>query len=339
MQNGFGYTEQNRLMAKALNLYYMENMSQIEISKRLGLSTVKINRMIKFARQAGMVEINLKLPFPSLFDLESRLIALSSLQDVIVTPSLDNSPDGDLSQLAQAAANFLLRHIRPQDSICIGGGRTVSKIVNYVEQHKISGVRVYPALGGVQNLNDRDLNTVAVALAQKLGGEAIKFYAPAFAETEEECATFFGLKHVINFLEQARTARMGLFGMGSLQIDSSVIQYCSLPYQVLAELVRQRNGVGEILGYAIDPQGRDCIPELSKLVVGISLDDFRSIPVRIGAAGGEEKAPAIAAAIRGKYFTTLFIDENAARSVIKILEAEPAPPTFATQTNRSRGDD
>jgi DNA-binding transcriptional regulator LsrR (DeoR family) len=176
------------------------------------------------------------------------------------------------------------------------------------------------------------MNTVAMRLAQKLGGEAINFYAPAFAETEEECATFFGLTHVVRVLEQARTARMGLFGVGSLQIDSSVIQYCSLPYHVLAELVRQRNGLGEILGYAIDSQGGDCIPELSRLVIGISLDYFRNIPIRIGAAIGAEKAPAIAAAIRGKYFTTLFIDENAARGVLKILEEEQIPQALETQT-------
>ncbi len=323
MQNRFGYTEQNRLIAKVLNLYYMENLSQVEIAHKLGLSTVKINRMIKFARQSGMVEINLRLPFPSLLDLESRLIALSTMEDVIVTPSLDNTPEGDLSQLAQVAASYLISQIRSNESICIGGGRTVLEIINNVEQHKAAGVRIYPAIGGVQNLNDRDVNTVAMRLAQKLGGEAIKFYAPAFAETEEECATFFGLTHVARVLEKARTARIGLFGVGSLQIDSSVIQYCSLPYHVLAELVKQRNGVGEILGYAIDSEGRDCIPELSKRVVGISLDDFRNIPIRIGAAIGAVKAPAIAAAIRGKYFTTLFIDEIAAREVLRILEKDP----------------
>jgi len=197
------------------------------------------------------------------------------------------------------------------------------EIINNVEPLIAAGVRIFPAIGGVQNLNDRDVNTVAMRLAQKLDGEAIKFYAPAFAESEEECITLFGLTHVARVLEQARMARIGLFGIGSLQIDSSVIQYCSLPYHALAELVKQRSGVGEILGYAIDSEGRDCIPELSKHVVGISLDDIRHIPIRIGAAIGAAKAPAIAAAIRGNYFTTLFIDEIAAREVLQILENNP----------------
>ena len=51
MENRSAYTEQNRIIAKILHLYYVENCSQIEIARQLGLSTTKINRMIMTARQ------------------------------------------------------------------------------------------------------------------------------------------------------------------------------------------------------------------------------------------------------------------------------------------------
>ena len=331
MQSGFVYAEQHRLIAKVLNMYYLENLSQVDISRELGLSTAKVNRLIKNARQEGMIEINLRLPFPSLLELESRLITLSNLEDVIVTPSLGNTTDADLLQLAQVVASYFADKIRTNDSICIGGGRTVSEIINHVERHKIPGVRVIPALGGIQNRKDREVNSIATRLADILGGEAINFYAPAFAETEEECETFFSLTHIVQVLNQARSARIGLFGIGSLQIDSSIIQYCSLPYNVLDDLVKQRNGVGEILIYAIDRYGKDCIPEISKRVIGISMEDFRNIPIRIGAASGLAKAPAIAASIRGNLFTTLAVDEITAKEVVRILELDPPEEIRNTQ--------
>jgi DNA-binding transcriptional regulator LsrR (DeoR family) len=323
MQTGIGFLEQNRLIANVLQMYYLDNLSQVEIARKLHLSTVKINRIIKTARQDGLVEVTLKLPFPNFHELEYRISTLSNLEDVIVTPSVGDISDASLVQLSQIAAVYFSKTVRSNDVICVGGGRTVREIVNHIHQQRIPEVKIVPAIGGVQNLTEGDVNSIAKQLAEKYGGESINFYAPAFAESEEECETFFKLTHVMKVLEQVRTARIGLFGIGSLQMDSSIIKYCSLPYQVLDGYVKQREGVGEILIYAINKFGQDCIPELSKRVVGISLEDFKKIPIRIGAAIGAIKAPAIAAAIRGKFFTTLIIDELAANEVVTILESSP----------------
>jgi DNA-binding transcriptional regulator LsrR (DeoR family) len=324
MQSEFGYSDQNRLIAKVLHLYYMDNLSQIEIAKKLDLSTVRVNRLIKFARQEGMVEVTLKLPYPSLVELESRLLNLTTLEDVIISPSIGNTPDADLMQLTNIVASYLVNLIRSKDVICVGGGTTVSEIVNHVESHRFPEVKILPSIGGVHNLRERDVNSIAARLANKLDGEAVSFYAPAFAESEQERQTLYKLTHVIQVLEQAKTARIGLFGVGNLQTDSSIIQYCSLPYRVLDGFVKKRNGVGEILGYVIDKNGEDCIPELTQLVVGISLDELRRIPLRIGAALGIQKAPAIAAAIKGRFFTTFCMDELTAIEVVRILESEQA---------------
>jgi DNA-binding transcriptional regulator LsrR (DeoR family) len=325
MENRSGYSEQNRIVAKILHLYYLENCSQIEIARHLGLSATKINRLIKTARQSGMVEINIRLPFVNLFDLESRMLSVSNLRDVIITPSMDNSPEGDLSQLVQIAASYLVSQVQPKDAICIGGGRTVTEIINHVQSHKITGIRIYPAIGGVQHNSNLDVNSCATRLAQKLDGEAVQFYAPAFAETETERDTVFGLTHVARALEYARSARIGLFGIGDLDIGSSIVQYCPLPYSELAELVKLNSAVGEMLGLAFDSQGCGCIPEVNGRSIGISLDDIHRLPIRIGAAVGAKKARAIAAAVRGGYFTSLILDENAARLVLSILEEEPVP--------------
>lgn len=316
------YNGQNALTARILNLYYKENCNQAEIAKRLGLSPAKVNRLLKTAREAGMVEVNIRVPFQNVFELESRLTTASGVEKIIVTPALEDSPEGDPGLLAQVAADYLVSQVRPRDAICIGGGRTLAEIIAHLEPCSISGVRVFPAIGGVQRNYDRDINGLANQLAQKLGGEAIQLFAPAFVETEAERDTVLGLTHVARGLEQARSARMGIFGIGSLRIDSSYLQYFPLSYRQLSELVERHNGVGEIIGYVIDSEGRVCIPELSKHVIGITMDDLRNIPVRIGVAAGASKASAIAAAIRGKYFNTLILDENAAREVFKILGSD-----------------
>jgi DNA-binding transcriptional regulator LsrR (DeoR family) len=320
MENRFAYSDQNRLIAKILNLYYLENLSQAKIAQHLGLSNAKVNRLLKTARQAGMVEINIHLPYPNLFGLEERLRMLSGLVEVIVTPSIGEGQEDDLHFLTRAAANYLVNQIKPKDTLCIGGGKTLSEVVSQVNSQIINDVRIYPAIGGLPRTVDGDVNGLASRLAQELGGEAAPFFAPAFAVNRTERDTILSLSHVMRSLDLARTARIGLFGIGSLQMDSSIIRYCPLPYHELANLAERSNSVGEILGYIIDGQGEDSGTEVSELVIGISLDDVRKIPIRIGVAAGAIKGPAIAAAIKGKYFTTLVINESAARPVIEILE-------------------
>lgn len=320
MTTEFEYNEQISLIAKILNLYYNENYSQAQIATKLGLSTVKVNRLLKHARQRKMVEITVRLPFPNLVELETRLSKISNIKDLIVTPSLNNNPEGTLAILAQAAANHLVNQLRTYDRICIGGGVTLSKIVDDLKPEKISGIRIYPAIGGVQRNPNMDVNGLAAQMAQKLGGESIQFYAPNFAETEDERNTYMGLSHIMKTMEEAKSARIALLGIGALQIDSSFLQYCPIPYRRVAELVEQCKGVGEILGLVYNQDGCPCIPELNNLRIGISLHDLLDIPVRIGAACGAVKAPAIAAAIKGDYFTSLIIDENAAKQVLNILD-------------------
>jgi DNA-binding transcriptional regulator LsrR (DeoR family) len=322
------YTNRDRQIAKILKLYYTENLNQAQIAVKLGLSVAKVNRLLKIARQSGMVEVNIRLPFANLFRLEEQIRLLAGIDEVIVTPSMPDTQPDEMQFLAQAAASHLISRLKPGDTICLGGGKTLSEVIRYLEPPKATGTRIVPAIGGVPRMIEGDVNSLATRLANKLGGESVSFFAPAFANSEAERDTILGLMHVIRSLELARSARIALLGIGNLKMDASIIRFCPLPFHKLARLVEQNQGVGEVLAYIINSQGQNCVAELSNLLIGISLEDVRSIPIRIGVAGGESKALAIAAAIKGKYFTTLIMDENAAKPLIEILaqdKSQPAP--------------
>jgi DNA-binding transcriptional regulator LsrR (DeoR family) len=79
MDNKYDYSEQNRTIAKILKVHYLENLNQAEVAKKHGLSAVKVNRLLKIARQLGMIEINIRLSYTTLYDLENQLLSLISL--------------------------------------------------------------------------------------------------------------------------------------------------------------------------------------------------------------------------------------------------------------------
>ena len=54
-------------------------------------------------------------------------------------------------------------------------------------------------------------------------------------------------------------------------------------------------------------------------VAAMRLEDIRRIPSKIGIAGGEKKAAAVAGAVRGGFINILIIDSECARQMIKMI--------------------
>ncbi|EBA2781888.1 transcriptional regulator LsrR, partial [Salmonella enterica] len=55
-------------------------------------------------------------------------------------------------------------------------------------------------------------------------------------------------------------------------------------------------------------------------LIGLKLNSLSTIPTVIGVAGGEQKAEAIIAAMRGNYINALVTDQKTAGKIIQIIE-------------------
>lgn len=79
-----------QLLAWVAWLYYEQGLTQTEIGKRLGLSRIAVNRLLKEARQSGIVEIRVR---PVSFDspLAEMLLGRFSLQDAWLAPAVEEN--------------------------------------------------------------------------------------------------------------------------------------------------------------------------------------------------------------------------------------------------------
>lgn len=66
----------------------------------------------------------------------------------------------------------------------------------------------------------------------------------------------------------------------------------------------------------IDRSGKVCAQEYADRVIGIALEDLRTIPLSIGIAALDNKALAVAAALKGGYLNTIILDDVTAREVL-----------------------
>ena len=84
--------------------------------------------------------------------------------------------------------------------------------------------------------------------------------------------------------------------------------------EILLEL-SQHNGVGEILGRVFDKNGNTVESEFNNRIIGLTLEEAKKIPIRVGVAFGEEKVKAIKTAISTSIINVLITDSITAQQI------------------------
>ena len=123
--------------------------------------------------------------------------------------SASTDPAIVLKAVADAAAATLLENLADGMTITVSGGVALCAVIEALAPARKYDVRVVPATGGVQGKFRTDVNHVAVALAEKLGGTAYQLHAPVFAASEEERAALMSVSTIRNVLEMARNGGCG----------------------------------------------------------------------------------------------------------------------------------
>ncbi|MDQ6435421.1 sugar-binding transcriptional regulator [Mesorhizobium sp. LHD-90] len=311
--------ERVRKIHRVLVMHYVEGLSQAEIAKRTGISHPTVNRLVKEGHERGFVQISVKSPFQSLFELEQQLVEAGGLREAIVTPSVSELEEVNLTTAGKAAAEFLLANLRDGDTVCVSGGRGVSAVINALAPSRAYDVTVVPATGGVQGKHFTDVNHLAAQMANRLQGRAFQIHAPVFADTKQERDVIRSMHSVREVLARARDAAIAVVGIGS--VISEISTYYSLRPSATGSADLSKTGAaGELVAHLLDRSGTLCDYELNERVVGLSLEEFRAIPLTVGISSGQRKAEPIASVLRGGFLDALATDEATAARVVDILK-------------------
>jgi len=289
-------------------------LTQSQIAQQFGLSITKVNRLLQLARRNKMVEFAIKTPFQHLFNMEAELQKHFNLQNAWIVPR--KGTETNLRLIGMAGAHFLLDHLQDGDVIAIGGGSTICALVESVTTERKYQVDVVPAVGGIQGRSTTDVNYLASQLAERLGGRAYQLYSPAFVETSEQRETLLQMAPIKEVLDIGRRASIALLGVGTVDPDSSrFMLFTALSHEEMLQITEHHGGVGETLAVIYNIDGNPCAPEYSNRVVGLTLEELKRIPLRIGVARSAEKSQAIYGALRGGHLSDLITDEAAASGI------------------------
>ena len=314
--------EELRLITKIVTLYYRKGMKQAQIAEELGLSRSKVNRLFAYAHEQGIVEIKINSPMQLTYHYESRLSAIFDISEVIVVPAVLEDTKSLIDAVGVATGRYLQDHIRDGDTIVVGGGTTMLSLVRQLNPNRSYNVKVLPIEGGLKGNIVTDVNYVVSELARVLGGTAQALHSPAFLDSTQERDLLINLSDISRVLDLARKADIIIFGMGHCNEDSRFAMFTGLSADEMCSIREKYGGVGEIGSMIYDIRGKPTAPEFAQRVVGLSLQDLKNIPLKIGMAGTPEKALPIYAALVGGYIDVLVTDELAAKAVLEIFDRE-----------------
>lgn len=309
-------SKKSRLITRVAWLYYVEELTQQEIGNRLGLSRVTINRLLQQARQEGIVQITIKAPDTTYFAQEQALCQRFGLQDAVVVTHAEPGEPLYLA-LAQGAVDWLAPRLKGGVQIGMGYGRTLSHLPLVFRTKKKIDCVFSEVMGG---LGDRDGGfrpyNVVSKMAELASGRVNYVYAPSIVSTAAACQTFLKEDAIAKSLAVARDCDILLHSVGPVDHSALLYLHNYLDEDELKDL-RSRGAIGDTLGRYFDAAGKHVENPLDQLIVGITMDDIRQIPLKVVVAGGAEKVPVIRAAIDGELLNVLITDHVTAQNLLE----------------------
>tara|TARA_R110000796_G_scaffold10692_1_gene35565 strand:- start:46773 stop:47723 length:951 start_codon:yes stop_codon:yes gene_type:complete len=288
--------------------YYNDGMTQGEIGDKLGLSRIKVSRMLESGRRTGIIQVRINSRHQGCLEYEQRLQDVWGLREVRVVPNLEN---GDLNErLGQAAAQFLMQRLGSDDLLAVGWGATVSHTIQRLgHMANERNVSLVSLTGGVATYVD-GMRTA------NWGSSVHLLPAPLVVSEASVASALMGEPGISNVLEMAMNAAYQLVGIGELNSDSTVVRsgYVT-PDEV--EPLRRKGAVGDILCQFFDDNGDVLDLSLHERVIGARLASLNKSKNVIAAAGGDAKVRAIRAALKGKYVDILITDEKTAEKLLE----------------------
>jgi len=291
-------------------LHYEEEMSQVDIARRLGVSTATISRLLQRAKAEGIVRIEvLDLATPE--DLTRQLVEELGLRSaaLVEAPATGALPalSGPLGGLLRGAG------LGAGSVVAIGWGRAIREVIR-AGLPRIPGVLTVAATGGMQQQAPHfQINEFVRLAAEHMGGTPHFIHAPYLpsAELREAFLSDAAIRDSVALWDRADVAIVGV-GLPHA-INPPEASAATLSEQALV------HAAGDVIRHYFDAQGTVISWEGENRMIAMSPEQLRAVPLVIGVAASPEKAMAIIGAVRAKLINALVTDTKTAQAVIASL--------------------
>jgi DNA-binding transcriptional regulator LsrR (DeoR family) len=304
-------------LAEIASLYYEHDLTQSQIAERMFVSRSRVSRLLKQAKEKGLVDVKINFVGERYYELEQIFIRKFGLRDVRIFNSRNKMEDETLKGITMLAAQYLQEQIKEGTTLGISWGRTVYETVRAFEERGRMPIDVVQIIGSASSYNTYiDCRESVRKISRIYGGKAHYLNVPLYVEDDNARMVLLNDPFVSETMELAHNADIILTGIGSMKPENFWHLWEGYLNEDILESVKNEGAIGYLCAHFYDKWGNVLDNELNKRIVAVNISNLRKIKTVIGVAGGIDKVEAIIGAIRGKCINVLITDYNTANEIL-----------------------
>jgi deoxyribonucleoside regulator len=319
-------TGRDEEMLLAARLYYLQDETMEGIARRLDVSRSTVSRLLKSARDLGLVHISVRSDATAgSGHLAERIRTGYGVRTHVVPVRSGATELQRLDQVAMVAARLLMDWFDDEMVLGVAWGTTVAAVARRLGRKPTRGSDVVQ-LNGAANTHTSGLeyaSTIVSAFGDAFDAAVHHFPVPAFFDFADTRAAMWRERSIRRVLEVQARADVAIFGVGSIggQVPSHVYAAGYLDDADVRALARE-HVVGDVCTVFLREDGSYRDIEINRRATGPSPRELGAIGRRVCVVAGDAKVVPLVAAMRAQTMTDLVIDESTAR---RLLARTPGP--------------
>ncbi|GMA30313.1 sugar-binding transcriptional regulator [Litorihabitans aurantiacus] len=309
----------DELMHEAATMYYLQDATMETIGRQLRMSRSGVSRLLKAARERGMVQVQVRAPGAG-GAVARRVEQLFGVRAHVVPVRSPLTDDVRLDHVARYAAQLLQGWFGHGMTLGLAWGTTVAAVSTHLVPTPIRDA-VVVQLNGAANTLSSGLaygTDLVSQFAQSFGAVPEHFPVPAFfdyAATREQMWRERSVRHVLGV--QAR-ADLAVFGVGALVAPVPSHVYTSGYLEPEDREALAADGVvGDVCTVFLREDGSWEDVAINDRATGPTPRQLQAIHRRVCVVAGEAKVVPLRAALRAGAATDLVIDEPTANALVR----------------------
>jgi len=308
----------NTRIAAALTvaqMYYMQDLTMGAIASELSTSRSSVSRLLTFARESGLVDIQIRSPLDRGLSLE-HAIHIRHKVVAHVVPMPESISDVDrLERVAMTTGRLLGQFIDSNMVVGVAWGSTLGAISRHLVKkptHNSTVVQMNGA-GNTQTTGIAYASQILHRFGEAFSAQVQQFPVPAFFDDPLTKEGLWRERSTRRLLEMQSRMDVAVFGLGS--------PFAEVPSQVYiggyldADNYRSLSAdgvVGDIATVFFRSDGTFTDIALNARASGPNLDRLRRVARRVCVVSGVQKLASLRGALTAGLITDLVLDESLA---------------------------
>ncbi|UNX54475.1 transcriptional regulator [Georgenia sp. TF02-10] len=312
---------------QAASMYYLQDETMEVIARRMGTSRSTVSRMLKDARDSGLVRVTLTGAGNGVSPLARQLGQRFGVRAHVVPVRGGITEVQRLDQVARVAGRLISEWVQPGSVLGLAWGTTLSAVVGHLVPKHAPGSEVVQLNGAANPVTSGipHAGSIITAAAQNFDAAVHHFPVPAFFDYAATKRAMWRERSIQRVLAVQARADVVAFGVGAFDgALASHVYAAGYMSQGDMDQLRLEGVVGDVCTVLLREDGSYADIELNERATGPTPAELARVARRVCVVAGAAKVPPLLGALRARAVTDLVIDEATARAALDRAHARGA---------------